>query len=99
MVSRRFRRLTKKKECADQRDLPWADRSVGNETETLPKRRKRYTSEKIGKIEIVKDFLPKSEGLIFRETNLNGTVNMSKSTGDCFRESRGITEAGIRNSS
>ncbi len=46
----------------------------------------KYTGEKIGKVEIVKDFLPKPEELAFKETNVEVTLNLSKSSVEYFKK-------------
>ena len=45
-----------------------------------------YTNEKIGKVEVVKDFLPKPEDLVFKEDNVKVTINLSKSSLDFFKK-------------
>jgi predicted DNA binding CopG/RHH family protein len=45
-----------------------------------------YTNEKIGKVEVVKDFLPKPEDLVFKEDNIKVTINLSKSSLDFFKK-------------
>ena len=41
------------------------------------KKKIKYSNEKIGKVEVVKDFLPKPEDLIFKENNVKGALNLS----------------------
>ena len=45
-----------------------------------------YSNEKIGKVEIVKDFLPKPEDLVFKEDTVKVTLNLSKSSIEFFKE-------------
>jgi len=45
-----------------------------------------YTNEKLGKVEVVKDFLPKPEELVFKEDNIKVTINLSKSSLDFFKK-------------
>jgi predicted DNA binding CopG/RHH family protein len=45
-----------------------------------------YTNEKIGKVKVVKDFLPKPEELVFKEENVKVTINLSKSSLDFFKK-------------
>ena len=49
------------------------------------KKQIKYSDEKIGRVEIVKDFLPKPEDLIFREGTIKITLNLSKSSVDFFK--------------
>jgi hypothetical protein len=53
------------------------------------KKKIKYTDEKIGKIKIVKDFLPKPEELILKEKNIKVTLNLSKSSVDYFKKIAG----------
>lgn len=46
----------------------------------------KYTDEKIGKIQIIRDFLPAPEELIFREENVKVTLNLSKSSVEYFKK-------------
>ena len=43
------------------------------------KNRIRYTDEPLGKVEVVKDFLPPPEKLVLREDNVKVTIALSKS--------------------
>jgi predicted DNA binding CopG/RHH family protein len=49
------------------------------------KKKIKYTNQKIGKIEVVKDFLPKPEDLIYRENTVKVTLNLSRSSVDFFK--------------
>ncbi len=46
----------------------------------------KYSNEKIGEVEIVKDFLPKPEDLVFKEDTVKVTLNLSKSSIEFFKE-------------
>jgi predicted DNA binding CopG/RHH family protein len=46
----------------------------------------KYTNEPIGKIKLVKDFLPAPEELVFREDNVKVTLSLSKESVDFFKE-------------
>ena len=50
------------------------------------KKKIKYSNEKIGKVEIVKDFLPKPEELVFKEDTVKVTLNLSKSSIEFFKE-------------
>jgi predicted DNA binding CopG/RHH family protein len=50
------------------------------------KKKIKYSNEKIGKVEVVKDFLPKPEDLIFKENTVKVTLNLSKSSIEFFKE-------------
>ena len=51
------------------------------------KKKIKYSDEKIGKVEIVDDFLPKPEELIVKEDNVKVTLNLSRSSIDFFKQS------------
>ena len=44
-----------------------------------------YTDEKIGKIEIVKDFLPAPDELALKDSTVKVTLNLSKTSVDFFK--------------
>ena len=50
------------------------------------KKKIKYSNEKIGNVEIVKDFLPKPEDLVFKEDTVKVTLNLSKSSIEFFKE-------------
>jgi len=50
------------------------------------KKKIKYTNEKIGKVKVVKDFLPKPEELVFKEDNVKVTINLSKSSLAFFKK-------------
>lgn len=49
------------------------------------KKKIKYSNEKIGKITIVSDFLPKPEELILKEDTMKVTLNLSKSSVEFFK--------------
>ena len=50
------------------------------------KKKIKYSNEKIGKVEIVEDFLPKPEDLVFKEDTVKVTLNLSKASIAFFKE-------------
>ncbi len=50
------------------------------------KKKIKYKNERIGKIEVVRDFLPRPEELALKENNVKVTLNLSKSSIDFFKE-------------
>lgn len=50
------------------------------------KKQIKYSKEKIGKIEIIKDFLPRPEDLVMKEDSVKITLNLSKSSVAFFKE-------------
>ena len=45
----------------------------------------KYTNEPIGKLRVVKDFLPPPEDLVFKEENVKVTMSLSKTSIDFFK--------------
>lgn len=50
------------------------------------KRKIIYTDEPIGKIKVVKDFLPSPDQLIFKNEQVKVTLSLSKSSVDFFKK-------------
>jgi predicted DNA binding CopG/RHH family protein len=50
------------------------------------KKKIKYSNGEIGKVEIIKDFLPKPEDLVFKEDTVKVTLNLSKSSIEFFKE-------------
>lgn len=50
------------------------------------KKKIKYTNEKIGKIEIVEDFLPKPEELVFKEDTVKVKLKLNRSSVEFFKE-------------
>ena len=50
------------------------------------KKKIKYSDEKIGKLEIVDDFLPSPEELVFNEERVKVTLNLNKSSIDFFKK-------------
>ena len=59
---------------------------TGGKENRYMKKKIKYSNEKIGKVEVVKDFLPKPEDLIFKEDTVKVTLNLSKSSIEFFKE-------------
>ncbi len=50
------------------------------------KKKIKYSNEKIGAVEIVNDFLPRPEELVFKEERVKVTLNLNKSSIDYFKK-------------
>ncbi len=50
------------------------------------KRRIRYTDEPLGKIDVVRDFLPPPEQLAFKQENVKVTMTLSRSSVEFFKK-------------
>lgn len=49
------------------------------------KKRIVYTDEPMGELEVVEDFLPSPEDLVFREENVKVTISLSRSSVEFFK--------------
>ncbi len=49
------------------------------------KKKIKYSNEEIGEVEVVNDFLPKPEDLVFKEDTIKVTLNLSKSSIEFFK--------------
>jgi len=58
---------------------------IGGKENRYMKKKIKYSNEKIGEIEVVKDFLPKPEDLVFKEDTVKITLNLSKSSIEFFK--------------
>jgi len=59
---------------------------TGGKENRYMKKKIKYSNEEIGKVEVIKDFLPKPEDLIFKEDTVKVTLNLSKSSIEFFKE-------------
>lgn len=50
------------------------------------KKKIKYTNEQLGKIEVVRDFLPHPDELILKDNTIKVTLNLSKSSVEFFKE-------------
>jgi predicted DNA binding CopG/RHH family protein len=49
------------------------------------KRTPRYTDERLGRIEVVEDFLPPPDQLVLKETGVKVTISLSKRSVEFFK--------------
>ena len=59
---------------------------TGGKENRYMKKKIKYSTEEIGQVEVIKDFLPKPEDLIFKEDTVKVTLNLSKSSIEFFKE-------------
>jgi len=59
---------------------------TGEKENRYMKKKIKYSNEEIGKVDVIKDFLPKPEDLIFKEDTIKVTLNLSKSSIEFFKE-------------
>jgi predicted DNA binding CopG/RHH family protein len=62
------------------------ERDIGGKENRYMKKKIKYSNETIGEVEIVRDFLPKPEELVFKEDTVKVTLNLSKSSIEFFKE-------------
>jgi predicted DNA binding CopG/RHH family protein len=62
------------------------ERDTGERGNKFMKKKIKYTDEKIGRVEIVKDFLPSPDELVYNEDNVKVTLNLSKSSVEFFKK-------------
>jgi predicted DNA binding CopG/RHH family protein len=61
------------------------EQDIGEKENGYMKKKIKYSNEEIGEVEIVKDFLPKPEDLIYKEDTVKVTLNLSKSSIEFFK--------------
>lgn len=59
---------------------------IGEKVRGFMKKKIKYSDEKIGKLEIVDDFLPSPEELVFNEERVKVTLNLNRSSIDFFKK-------------
>ena len=59
---------------------------IGEKARGFMKKKIKYSDEKIGKLEIVDDFLPSPEELVFNEERVKVTLNLNRSSIDFFKK-------------
>jgi predicted DNA binding CopG/RHH family protein len=59
---------------------------IGGKVNRYMKKKIKYSDEPIDEYEIVRDFLPKPEELVFKEDTIKVTLNLSKSSVEFFKQ-------------
>ena len=59
---------------------------TGEKENRFMKKKIKYSDEKIGKVEVINDFLPSPDELVFKEDTIKVTLNLSKSSIDFFKD-------------
>ena len=59
---------------------------IGGKGEKYMKKKIKYSDEKLGKLEIVDDFLPTPDDLVLKENTIKVTLNLSKSSIEFFKD-------------
>lgn len=58
---------------------------IGEKGGRFMKKKIKYTNEPMGKLRIIKDFLPPPEELVLKEENVKITISLNKSSVDFFK--------------
>jgi len=62
------------------------ERDIGERGGKHMKNKIKYTDEPMGKLRVVKDFLPPPEQLMMKEENVKVTISLNKSSVDYFKQ-------------
>jgi succinate dehydrogenase/fumarate reductase-like Fe-S protein len=62
------------------------ERDIGERGGKYMKNKIKYTDEPMGKLRVVKDFLPPPEQLMMKEENVKVTISLNKSSVDYFKQ-------------
>ena len=60
-------------------------RDIGEKGGRSMKKKIKYTNEPMGKLKVVKDFLPPPEKLVLKEENVKITISLNKSSVEFFK--------------
>jgi hypothetical protein len=63
--------------------------AIGERESGFMTKRIRYTDEPMGRLEVVKDFLPSPDALVFREETIKVTLALSKRSVEFFKREAG----------
>lgn len=58
---------------------------IGEKENRFMKKKIKYSNEELGKVEVIKDFLPNPEDLVFKEDTVKVTLNLTKSSIEFFK--------------
>jgi predicted DNA binding CopG/RHH family protein len=58
---------------------------IGGKENEYMKRKIKYTDEPIGKVKVIKDFLPSPEELALKEETVKVTISLSRASVDFFK--------------
>ncbi len=58
---------------------------IGEKVKKSMKKKIRYTEGEIGEVEIINDFLPKIEDLIFKDDSIKITISLSRDSVNFFK--------------
>ena len=61
------------------------EQDTGEKENRFMKKKIKYSDEEIGKVKIVKDFLPEPKDLVLKDDTVKVTLNLSKSSVDFFK--------------
>ena len=59
---------------------------IGEKEKRSMKKKTKYSNEELGKVEIIKDFLPSPEELVFKEDTVKITLNLNRTSIEFFKK-------------
>ncbi len=59
---------------------------IGEKEKRSMKKKTKYSHEELGKVEIIKDFLPSPEELVFKEDTVKITLNLNRTSIEFFKK-------------
>lgn len=59
---------------------------IGEREKGFMKKKIKYSNEKLGKVEIINDFLPSPEELVFKEDTVKITLNLNRTSIEFFKK-------------
>ena len=59
---------------------------IGEKEKRSMKKKIKYSNEELGKVEIIKDFLPSPEELVFKEDTVKITLNLNRTSIEFFKK-------------
>ena len=64
----------------------FSEPAIGGEENKFMSEKIKYTNEPIGKLKVVRDFLPRPEELVFRDEGVKVTLALSKRSVEFFKD-------------
>lgn len=59
---------------------------IGEREKGFMKKKIKYSNEELGKVEIINDFLPSPEELVFKEDTVKITLNLNRTSIEFFKK-------------
>ena len=62
------------------------EQDIGEKEKRFMKKKIKYSNDELGKVEIIKDFLPSPEELVFKEDTVKITLNLNRTSIEFFKK-------------